>query len=101
MGKIVEMTETSELLHHPLHPYAEALLSAVPAADPDIKHVRIPLQGEVPSPANPPKGCIFHPRCSYIRDICQQVEPELLQVFPGHFASCHFADELKLRGVGA
>jgi oligopeptide/dipeptide ABC transporter ATP-binding protein len=101
VGKIVEMADTSELLHHPLHPYAEALLSAVPPADPDIKHARIPLQGEVPSPANPPKGCIFHPRCSYARDICREVEPALNERFSGHFVSCHFADELRLRGVGA
>jgi oligopeptide/dipeptide ABC transporter ATP-binding protein len=101
VGKIVEMADTSELLGHPLHPYTEALLSAVPAADPDIKHDRIPLQGEVPSPANPPKGCVFNPRCGYARDICREVQPELLEVLPGHFASCHFAHDLKLRGVGA
>jgi oligopeptide/dipeptide ABC transporter ATP-binding protein len=101
VGKIVEMADTGELLHQPLHPYTEALLSSVPPADPDIKVVRIPLQGEVPSPANPPKGCIFHPRCSYAKDICSESEPALDEVFPGHFASCHFARELKLRGVGA
>ena len=67
VGKIVEMADTGELLHQPLHPYTEALLSSVPPADPDIKYARIPLQGEVPSPANPPKGCIFHPRCSYAK----------------------------------
>jgi len=101
VGKIVEMADTTELLQHPLHPYAEALLSAVPPADPDIKYARIPLQGEVPSPANPPKGCIFHPRCSYTRDLCREAEPALDEVMPGHFASCHFAKELSLRGVGA
>jgi oligopeptide/dipeptide ABC transporter ATP-binding protein len=101
VGKIVEMADTAELLHQPLHPYTEALLSSVPPADPDIKYARIPLQGEVPSPANPPKGCIFHPRCSYAKEICSESEPALDEVFEGHFASCHFAKELKLRGVGA
>jgi oligopeptide/dipeptide ABC transporter ATP-binding protein len=101
VGKIVEMADTSELLHHPLHPYTEALLSAVPPADPDIKYARIPLQGEVPSPANPPKGCIFHPRCGYARDVCRESEPTLTERFSEHFASCHFAGELRLRGVGA
>lgn len=101
VGKIAEMADTTELLHHPLHPYTEALLSAVPPADPDIKYVRIPLQGEVPSAANPPKGCIFNPRCSYAKDICRESEPALNEIFSGHFASCHFARDLKLRGVGA
>ena len=101
VGKIVEMADTSELLHHPLHPYTEALLSAVPPADPDIKYARIPLQGEVPSPANPPKGCIFHPRCGYARDVCRESEPALTERFSDHFVSCHFAGELRLRGVGA
>jgi oligopeptide/dipeptide ABC transporter ATP-binding protein len=100
VGKIVEMANTDELLHNPLHPYTEALLSAVPPADPDIRYARIPLQGEVPSPANPPPGCIFNPRCSYAKDICRQVEPALLEVTPGHYAACHFSSDLKLRGVG-
>ena len=101
VGKIVEMADTTELLHRPLHPYTEALLSAVPPADPDIKYARIPLQGEVPSPANPPQGCIFHPRCSYTKDICRESEPALREVSSGHFASCHFAQDLTLRGVRA
>jgi oligopeptide/dipeptide ABC transporter ATP-binding protein len=100
VGKIVELTKTHELLHHPLHPYTEALLSAIPPADPDIHPDRIRLQGEVPSPANPPKGCVFHPRCSYARDICSQQEPKLVEIAAGHFASCHFAAELSLRGIG-
>jgi oligopeptide/dipeptide ABC transporter ATP-binding protein len=100
VGKIVETAETNELLHHPLHPYTEALLSAIPPADPDIRPDRIRLQGEVPSPANPPQGCIFHPRCSYVKEICSQQEPKLTQVVSGHFASCHFATALSLRGIG-
>ena len=100
VGKIVELAETNELLHHPIHPYTEALLSAVPPADPDIKVSRIQLEGDVPSPANPPSGCIFHPRCSYTKSECSEQIPELVEIKPGHFASCHFAKELNLRGIG-
>ncbi len=101
VGKIVEMADTPELLHRPLHPYTEALLSAVPPADPDIHPNRIQLQGEVPSPANPPSGCIFHPRCKYAQPECSQQEPTLVESAPGHFVSCHFAKELHLKGIGA
>jgi oligopeptide/dipeptide ABC transporter ATP-binding protein len=100
VGKIVEMTGAEELLRHPLHPYTEALVSAVPPADPDIKTQRIVLEGDVPSPANPPPGCVFHPRCRYAQDICHQQVPELEEIEPGHFASCHFARELHLVGIG-
>ncbi|BCX04326.1 MAG: ABC transporter ATP-binding protein [Candidatus Roseilinea sp.] len=100
VGKIVEMAETEELLHNPLHPYTEALLSAIPPADPDIQPNRIKLQGEVPSPVNPPSGCIFHPRCNYARPECRVNVPELREVKPGHFVSCHFAEELQLKGIG-
>ena len=99
VGKIVELADTEELLQHPLHPYAEALLSAIPPADPDIHPNRIQLQGEVPSPANPPAGCIFHPRCSYAKPVCKEQIPTLEEIHPGHFASCHFARELSLRGI--
>lgn len=100
VGKIVELADTNELMRNPLHPYTEALLSAVPPADPDIRPDRIRLQGEVPSPANPPSGCIFHPRCNYAKPVCSQQEPKLGENKPGHFAACHFASELKLRGIG-
>ena len=100
VGKLVELAESEELLRDPKHPYTEALVSAVPAADPDIKSLRIVLQGDVPSPANPPAGCVFHPRCRYAQAICSQEEPMLAEVTPGHFASCHFADELNLIGIG-
>jgi oligopeptide/dipeptide ABC transporter ATP-binding protein len=100
VGKIVELAETNELLHHPLHPYTEALLSAVPPADPDIVVNRIRLEGDVPSPANPPSGCIFHPRCGYARPDCSQAAPGLVEIEKGHFASCFFAKELSLRGIG-
>jgi oligopeptide/dipeptide ABC transporter ATP-binding protein len=99
VGKIVEIAEAEELLRHPLHPYTEALISAVPPADPDIRLNRIILQGEVPSPANPPAGCIFHPRCPYAKDVCRQEVPELVEVEPNHFVSCHFAKELDLQGI--
>lgn len=101
VGKIVEMAETGELLRNPQHPYTEALLSAVPPADPDIKPSRIQLQGEVPSPAMPPKGCIFHPRCRYAKEVCSKEEPILTEGAPGHFVSCHFAQELELKGIPA
>jgi oligopeptide/dipeptide ABC transporter ATP-binding protein len=100
VGKLVELADSEELLRDPKHPYTEALVSAVPAADPDIKSLRIVLQGDVPSPANPPSGCVFHPRCRYAQAICSQEEPKLAEVTPGHFASCHFADELNLIGIG-
>ena len=100
VGKIVELAETNELLHHPLHPYTEALLSAIPPADPDMHPDRIRLQGDVPSPANPPSGCIFHTRCSYAKEVCSQQVPELVEVAPGHKVACHLSSELKLRGIG-
>jgi oligopeptide/dipeptide ABC transporter ATP-binding protein len=99
VGKIVELAEAEEVLRNPKHPYTEALVSAVPPADPDIHLERIALSGEVPSPANPPSGCVFHPRCRYAQDICSQEEPPLLEVEPQHYASCHFAKELQLQGV--
>jgi oligopeptide/dipeptide ABC transporter ATP-binding protein len=100
VGKLVEMAETEELLKHPLHPYTEALVSAVPPADPDIHLDRIVLEGEVPSPANPPSGCIFHPRCRYAQPVCSQEAPSLVEVAPDHYASCHFASKLHLKGIG-
>ncbi len=100
VGKIVELAESEELLRHPMHPYTEALVSAVPPADPDIRLKRIILEGDVPSPANPPSGCVFHPRCRYAKDVCSQEEPTLVEVEPEHFVSCHFADELSLVGIG-
>ena len=99
VGRIVEMAETDELLYHPLHPYTEALLSAIQPADPDIHPNRIPLRGEVPSPANPPSGCVYHPRCQYAQAICSQQEPALTELSAGHFVSCHFALQLHLRGI--
>ena len=99
VGKLVETAETEELYMHPRHPYTEALFSGVPSPDPRAEKDRIILQGEVPDPANPPSGCYFHPRCRYAQAICAQEEPKLREITPGHVASCHFAEELTLRGV--
>jgi len=100
VGKLVEMAETEEVLKNPLHPYAEALISAVPPADPAIRLSRIILEGDVPSPANPPPGCVFHPRCRHAQEVCSQEQPKLVEIEPDHYASCHFASELKLQGIG-
>ena len=99
VGKLVEMADTESLFTQPKHPYTEALLSAVPTTDPEIKMDRIILPGEVANPANPPSGCYFHPRCRYAQDICMTDEPQWKEVAPQHFAACHFAEELELRGV--
>jgi peptide/nickel transport system ATP-binding protein len=100
VGRLVERAFTNELFTDPKHPYTEALLSAVPKSEPDEERHRIILQGEIPNPANPPTGCYFHPRCRYVKDICRVSSPPLAEVAPGHFAACHFAKELNLRGVG-
>jgi len=101
VGKLVEVTETNELFIHPMHPYTEALMSAVPKPDPRIKMDRILLEGSVADPANPPPGCYFHPRCRYARERCSVEEPVLRDVGSEHYVSCHFVDELSLRGVVA
>ena len=100
LGRIVEIAPAEDVYHAPKHPYTEALLSAVPKADPDMVGRRIILQGDVPSPANPPSGCPFHPRCRYAQDICKTDQPPLREVAPDHRAACHFADSLNLVGVG-
>lgn len=99
VGKMVEMARTEELYPHPLHPYTEALMSAVPRPDPRAAKDRIVLEGEVADPANPPTGCYFHPRCQYAQDVCAIEEPALREIEPEHYAACHFAEELDLFGV--
>jgi oligopeptide/dipeptide ABC transporter ATP-binding protein len=91
LGKLVELSPAEELYQRPIMPYTEALLSAVPIPDPDLsaKRKRIVLEGDVPSPINPPSGCRFHPRCRYMTDICKQVEPPLVDYGNGHLAACH------------
>ena len=98
LGKMVEFAETKELYQNPLHPYTESLLSAVPVADPTKQMDRIPLEGEIPNPANPPSGCFFHTRCRYCTEKCKEVAPDYVELKPGHFVACHRAEELKLRG---
>src|SRR5437660_11662436 len=99
VGRIVETAPAEELFASPKHPYTEALLSAVPKPDPRLRADRIILQGEVADPANTPSGCHFHPRCQYAQPICREKSPELEEIAPGHFVSCHRARELTLRGV--
>jgi oligopeptide transport system ATP-binding protein len=89
LGKIVEMAPVKELYSTPLHPYTEALLSAVPVPDPYVKRTRIILKGDVPSPVDPPPGCRFHPRCPYRFEPCDREEPEFKSVTGEHFVACH------------
>ncbi len=99
VGKIVEMSTTEELYRAPKHPYTAALMAAVPVADPRIHSGNVELQGEVPSPANPPSGCYFHPRCAYAVEVCRAQLPAFNEITPGHFVACHRANELRLPGI--
>ena len=99
VGRLVEMAPTAALFATPRHPYTEALMSAVPKPDPRLRSQRIVLEGEVADPANPPPGCYFHPRCRYAADPCRTVTPQLAELTPGHFVSCHRAAELTLKGI--
>ncbi len=96
LGKIVELADADELVMAPKHPYTEALLSAVPVPDPNIKtkKKRIILRGDVPSPVNPPSGCRFHTRCPYKEDRCAKEEPPMREIIPGHFSACHFSERI-------
>ena len=89
LGSLVELADKKALYDNPLHPYTQALLSAVPIPDPTLKRDRIILQGDIPSPANPPSGCKFHTRCRYAKDICKSTIPEYKDVGNGHFVACH------------
>ncbi|MBV8716231.1 MAG: ATP-binding cassette domain-containing protein [Chloroflexi bacterium] len=100
VGKVVELAGTEALYHRPMHPYTEALMSAVPNPDPTQRSKRVVLSGEIPDPANPPSGCHFHPRCPYAQARCKTDPPELREVAPGRLAACHFAEQLSLRGAG-
>jgi peptide/nickel transport system ATP-binding protein len=99
VGQIVETAETLPLFENPLHPYTEALLSAVPKSDPLLPSQKIRLEGEVANPANPPSGCYFHPRCHYAIDVCRTTAPAYEEIQPGHWARCHRARELSLSGI--
>lgn len=91
LGELIETAKKDDLYTNPAHPYTRALLSAVPVPDPDAKRNRIVLQGDLPSPANPPSGCKFHTRCPECKEICKQQEPPVIDLGNGHTAKCHFA----------
>jgi len=92
LGRMVEVSNKKDLFANPLHPYTQALMSAVPVPDPSIKKERIILEGDVPSPANPPAGCPFNPRCKFAMDVCRSVQPRQVEAGMGHFVSCHLYD---------
>jgi len=93
LGKMVELTSREDLFREPLHPYTKALISAIPNPDPSARRERIVLQGDVPSPINPPTGCRFHPRCWIARAVCKEQDPAFEEKRKGHWAACHFAGE--------
>ncbi len=99
LGQFVELAPTKELFYAPKHPYTEALMSAIPEVDPDQEMVPVHLEGEIPSPVNPPSGCRFHTRCPYVQDLCKTDMPEWQEIEKGRFTACHFADSLTLKGV--
>ncbi|MFC3782901.1 ABC transporter ATP-binding protein [Bacillus chungangensis] len=89
LGNMMELSESGQLYDNPLHPYTKALLSAVPIPDPNLQRERIVLQGDVPSPINPPSGCVFRTRCTHAMDICAKLKPEWIEVEKGHYTACH------------
>jgi peptide/nickel transport system ATP-binding protein/oligopeptide transport system ATP-binding protein len=95
LGKIVELAASQTLYKAPRHPYTLSLLSAIPVPDPDRRKERIVLKGDVPSPARPPSGCRFHPRCFMAREVCSKEEPVLRELAPGHWSACHFAEQVE------
>lgn len=99
VGKVVEVAPTDALYSTPKHPYTAALMSTIPVADPRQRAAMAPLEGDVPSPANPPSGCYFHPRCPHATEICSKEQPELRDWAPGHQVRCHHAAELSLAGI--
>ncbi len=94
LGQIVEAADVERLYRTPLHPYTVALLSAAPVADPEAARAGVPLEGDVPDPAEAPPGCKFHPRCPHAQAVCRTDAPELLEITPGHQARCHFAGQI-------
>lgn len=102
LGNIVEITQASALYANPMHPYTQALLSAIPIPDPEVeeKKQRIRLEGELPSPVDPPEGCRFINRCRFASERCRKERPELLEMEPGHLVACHYCEEMKKGTVG-
>ena len=94
LGSMMELADKDRLFDNPLHPYTKALLSAIPIPDPTAKRNRIILQGDIPSPANPPTGCKFHTRCPYKTEICTKEIPEYREMEKNHFVACHRANEV-------
>jgi peptide/nickel transport system ATP-binding protein len=99
LGRLVEVASTADLYYEPRHPYTEALMSAIPEADPDRVMQPVLLSGELPNPANPPSGCHFHPRCRYADESCRESTPPIVECAPGHLVRCHHADRLELSGA--
>jgi peptide/nickel transport system ATP-binding protein len=99
VGRMVELGETRAMIDRPLHPYTEALLSSVPMTDPTRARSVNPLKGEIASPINPPSGCHFHPRCPYATERCKSTTPEWRELEAGRFVACHYAAELRLKGM--
>jgi peptide/nickel transport system ATP-binding protein len=93
LGKMCEMGDINEIYTHPLHPYTQALLAAVPVPDPTKRRTHKMPEGEIPNPINPPSGCHFHPRCPLAKEICSQQEPPMRELRPGHTVACHFAEQ--------
>jgi oligopeptide transport system ATP-binding protein len=89
LGRIVEYADADQVFDNPLHPYTQALLSATPSLDRELRQQRIMLEGRVPDPANPPPGCVFHPRCATAKDVCRREKPELVDAGGGHMVACH------------
>lgn len=100
LGNMMEKGNTAEIFRNPLHPYTKALFSAVPVPNPDVKMNRIILEGDIPSPANPPKGCKFHTRCSSCMNVCRFVAPTYAEVEPDHFVACHLYDKEIMDNLG-
>lgn len=93
LGSMVELADSEALYKKPYHPYTEALLGAVPIADPEVKRETIIIQGDIPSPSNPPTGCVFHTRCKSCMAICKVEKPEVKEIQPGHFVACHLYND--------
>ena len=95
LGRMVEIADRQELYDNPMHPYTKALLSAIPVPDVDVDHEPILLEGDIPSPYNPPKGCLFHTRCKYAMECCKTEVPAMRQIGENHCVACHLYDNME------